>query len=113
MQGRTDLALESEQRAGASGKLEGVIKRERRCEDTGLTVTEIEITTQEAAGLIGRPIGHYVTLSLDSGRFSDRAGAMAAPAITVRREMERTVAVSFPPLFLVFINAEYKLYQAF
>lgn len=89
MQGRTDLALESEQRAGASGKLEGVIKHERRCEDTGLTVTEIEITTQEAAGLIGRPIGHYVTLSLDSGRFSDRAEAMAAEAEILAAELGR------------------------
>lgn len=80
MQGRTDLALESEQRAGASGELSGVIKSERRCENAGLTVTEIELTTDEAARLIGRPIGHYVTLALDSGRLSDRAGAMEAEA---------------------------------
>ena len=38
---------------------------------------------------------------------------MAAPAITVRREMERIVKVSFPLLFFVIIIAEYKLYQAF
>jgi len=91
LQMRTDLALESEQKARVSGELAGVTKRERHSDEAGLGVTEIELITPEAAELIGRPVGRYVTLSLDSGRFSDRAGTMDAEIRVLAEELSKLI----------------------
>lgn len=86
---RTDLALESEQQARASGEIEGVRKRERHSSAAELDITEIEITGSGAAELLGKPIGHYVTLRSTGGRFSDRCGLMEAEAECLAAEIVR------------------------
>jgi len=61
---RTDLALESIY----THKNEGIKQRDR--EETNCKVTEISITTDEAAELVGKPKGNFVTLEFES--FPDR-----------------------------------------
>lgn len=86
---RTDLALESEQQVRASSEIKGLRKRERHSEAADLEITEIEITDTEAAQLIGKPVGHYVTLKSTQGRFSDRCGLMEAEADCLAAEILR------------------------
>ncbi|MBR4555735.1 MAG: GPR endopeptidase [Ruminococcus sp.] len=88
---RTDMALESEQRASASGKIEGIIKKERRCKSCGLEVTEISIVTEEAAGLIGKPAGKYTTIKCSTGRLYDCSGRERQRAELLSRELRRMI----------------------
>lgn len=61
---RTDLAVEAAEdaRAQSAGELPGVVQRETERE--GLTVTRVEITGEEGAALLGKPIGTYLTLDV-------------------------------------------------
>jgi len=68
---RTDLALESAERAEASGGTEGIVKTERSYDSAGLRVTEISIETEAAARALGRPVGKYITVSCCGGRLSE------------------------------------------
>ena len=61
---RTDLALESIY----THDNKGIIKQERQ--EDNCVVTEISITTQEAAQLVGKPMGNFVTLEFQT--FPDR-----------------------------------------
>ena len=62
---RTDLALESVY----THKNEGIIQKEEKQEDC--LVTSIEITTQEASRLVGKPMGNYVTVELENNLGND------------------------------------------
>ena len=86
---RTDLALESMQRAEASGKLPGIMKHEHRCRDAELTITEVDIDTPEASERIGRPIGRYITVSCMKGRLSDYCENAEQRALCLAREIKR------------------------
>lgn len=86
---RTDLALEAEQRVSASGELKGITKRERRYDSAALEVTEIEIETENAAELLGKPVGRYITVKCVSGRLSDSAADAAARAECIAAELGR------------------------
>ncbi len=86
---RTDLAMEAEQQARASGELKGVIKQERTVRSAGFEITEIEITTPDAAGLIGKPMGKYVTVKCSSGRLSDLLFDMSDRAECIAGELTR------------------------
>ncbi len=90
---RTDLALESHQRAEASGRLEGIDKRERRYESAGFEVTEIDVQTEAAARLLGKPCGRYITVRCSEGRLSDRLYDAAAREDCLVRELSRLTAL--------------------
>jgi len=60
---RTDLALEAHEISrGRAAELPGAATRTR--ERNGIPVTEVAVTTQEAARALGKPVGVYVTLDL-------------------------------------------------
>ena len=64
-QARTDLALEArEYLEDANGELRGVIVEEYEKKDMGISVTKVQITTQNSAKLLGKPKGTYVTLEI-------------------------------------------------
>lgn len=62
---RTDLAMESASAHG-KGDLPGVSIS--GWESSGVQITEVEISSQEGARLIGKPIGHYITLECEGVR---------------------------------------------
>lgn len=90
---RTDLALESEQRVRASGEVPGISKRERRCPGTGFEVTEITVETDEAAELLGKPRGRYITVKCRSGRLSELCGSASARAECIAAELRGLIGV--------------------
>ena len=63
---RTDLALEAKElwQESADGltRLPGVIARDH--DRGGIPVTVVEVTSKEGAQALGKPIGHYITLTL-------------------------------------------------
>ena len=60
---RTDLALESRERAAADqGALRGVIFEELQDEKRNVTITKVKIETENGAKAIGKPIGTYLTI---------------------------------------------------
>lgn len=62
---RTDLAMESAGAHGA-GELPGVSISS--WESGGVTITEVQVETEEGARLIGKPVGHYITLECEGVR---------------------------------------------
>ena len=64
-QARTDLALEAREYVeDASGELRGVIVEEYEKKDMAMSVTKVQITTQNSAKLLGKPKGTYITLEI-------------------------------------------------
>lgn len=63
MQIRTDLAVERRDMAGAA-ELKGIISSEKQGESCRASV--IEIISEEGARAIGKPMGKYITLEMDS-----------------------------------------------
>ena len=64
-QARTDLALEAREYVeDANGELRGVIVEEYEQKDAGMSVTKVQITTQNSAKLLGKPKGTYITLEI-------------------------------------------------
>ena len=59
---RTDLAIES--REMFAGEISGVESAAR--DSDGITVTHVNIKTQDGADRIGRPMGNYVTIEIDA-----------------------------------------------
>lgn len=73
---RTDLALEAAQAVADAAGLEGVAQTERT--QDGVTVTVVELQTQEAAERVGKPVGRYVTLDLGAVRRREKEGFQRA-----------------------------------
>ena len=77
---RTDLALEAAEnlQAGgpAAGGLSGVVTRTERRQ--GVSVTEVRILDETGAGALGKPVGRYVTMELESQPFSQQAACLAS-----------------------------------
>lgn len=77
---RTDLALEAAEnlQAGgpAAGKLSGVVTRTERRQ--GVSVTEVRILDETGARALGKPVGRYVTMELESQPFSQQAACLAS-----------------------------------
>ena len=77
---RTDLALEAAEnlQAGgpAAGKLSGVVTRTEQRQ--GVSVTEVRILDETGARALGKPVGRYVTMELESQPFSQQAACLAS-----------------------------------
>ncbi len=73
---RTDLALEAAQAVADAAGLKGVEQTERT--QDGVTVTVVELQTQEAAERVGKPMGRYVTLDLGAVRRREKEGFQRA-----------------------------------
>lgn len=73
---RTDLALEAAQAVADAAGLKGVEQTERT--QDGVTVTVVELQTQEAAERVGKPVGRYVTLDLGAVRRREKEGFQRA-----------------------------------
>ena len=61
---RTDLAVELLENLRGRDEFSGVSEREYERE--GLHIHEAEVTTEQAARLLGKPCGRYLTLSLEA-----------------------------------------------
>ncbi len=63
---RTDLALESVQavKTSVTSEIDGI--RQENYEKAGCTVTQITVENQNAVKLIGKPMGQYVTVEMQS-----------------------------------------------
>jgi spore protease len=60
---RTDLALEAREGiGGTNGRLNGVRSEEYDKEEAEVHVTKVMIDTRNAAKLMGKPVGIYVTI---------------------------------------------------
>lgn len=101
LQRRTDLALEARE-IWESGKkkadrLHGV--ESRQSEREGYPVTTVEITSQEGAQALGKPVGTYITLELpglkrrEEDAFSRAVLALAAELRTVLPQKSDSVLV--------------------
>ena len=79
---RTDLALEAAEnlQAGgpAAGELSGVVTRTERRQ--GVSVTEVRILDETGARALGKPVGRYVTMELESQPFFAAGGVSCLPA---------------------------------
>lgn len=64
---RTDLALEC--REMFADEISGVESKQR--DDDGITITQVNIKTDEGAKRIGKPIGSYITIEIDSMLYDD------------------------------------------
>ena len=82
---RTDLAMESAGAQGA-GDLPGVSIS--GWESGGVTITEVQVETEEGARLIGKPVGHYITLECDGVR-KRQPEARAAVSSLLGEELSR------------------------
>ena len=84
---RTDLALEAQEMAGRAygGKIPGVDFQ--RVEDNGIIVTRMNIVTEEGARIVGKQIGHYVTIEVPGLRKKD-SDLQNRVATTLAREFE-------------------------
>lgn len=82
---RTDLAMESAGAQGA-GDLPGVSIS--GWESSGVTITEVQVETEEGARLIGKPVGHYITLECDGVR-KRQPEARAAVSSLLGEELSR------------------------
>ena len=80
---RTDLAVEAAQlwrEGGGAGELQGVTQQESLRE--GYPVTTVRVLDQEGAKAIGKPVGAYVTITLDGlARREQDAFGRAARAV--------------------------------
>ena len=81
---RTDLAMEAF--GGAGGALPGV--EVRRWEESGIAVTEVLVTDNEAARQLGKPKGSYLTLESALLRERDPDARLAVSAL-LAEEIDR------------------------
>ena len=81
---RTDLALESRERAAADqGTLRGVVFEELQDEKRNVTITKVKIETENGAKAIGKPIGTYLTIE---------APDLLQPEEGIHREISQVLA---------------------
>lgn len=71
MGARTDLAVETARRLSLTKDLEGVTRKIDMFTEAQAEVADITIDTEEAARLIGRPKGRYITLKALDGTFDN------------------------------------------
>jgi spore protease len=87
---RTDMALEARDivRGGSAQEIPGVRSEETR--DDGLVITRVEVSTEEAARLLGKPVGQYVTVDVPA--FKERDSELRVRTMeAVARELARLI----------------------
>lgn len=84
---RTDLALEAQEMAGRAygGNIPGV--ETQRVEEEGMVVTRMNIVSDEGARIVGKQIGHYVTIEVPGLRKKD-SELQHRVAVALAREFE-------------------------
>lgn len=90
---RTDLAAEAHsiwrQSAGETTKLSGVIARQE--EENGIELETVEITSEEGAKALGKPMGRYLTLTLpEGGRATKEFTTLLAKKLTALLQWKDT-----------------------
>ncbi len=91
---RTDLALESIY----THENEGIRKRERT--EKNCTITEISLITEEAAKLVGKPMGNFITLEFQS--FPDReSSALEENAKLIAKELSKILPKNTEKILVV------------
>lgn len=64
---RTDLAVEEQERfPGDGGEISGVSLRKWRESHSDIRMTEVKILDEHGAGIMGKPVGTYLTLEADA-----------------------------------------------
>ena len=64
---RTDLAVEEGERfPGDGGEISGVSLRKWRESNSDICMTEVKILNEHGAGIMGKPVGTYLTLEADA-----------------------------------------------
>jgi len=102
MRGRTDLAIEC--REMFAGEISGVVSSERNGD--GVKVTHIEITDAEGALKIGKPIGNYITIEIDSMDFeNDEAVRRGSEAVC--RELKKMIPSESASVLVVGLGNRY------
>ncbi|WP_028511261.1 GPR endopeptidase [Ruminococcus sp. NK3A76] len=86
MSARTDLASESQYITGGETP-KGVDVKEERSDAARLSITRIEIKTDEASRRIGRPKGRYMTLRASDSSFEAEADCFNERAALLAREI--------------------------
>jgi spore protease len=91
---RTDLALESAQALKASVKqeLSGISQKEYK--QAGCSVTQITVETQDAANQLGKPMGQYVTIEMNSGALDSYSDDFEEQVNMIAGEIKRLVPES-------------------
>ena len=87
---RTDLAMEAFQSANRE-RIPGV--EVNKWEESGVTATEVMVDTEEAARLLGKPIGSYLTLEAPLLREGDPDVRLALAGI-LGEEISRMLSSS-------------------
>ncbi len=82
---RTDLAMESAESCGAH-ELPGVDVS--TWDEGGVQITDVHIQTSEGARLLGKPVGHYITLECEGVRKRD-PDARTAVGVLLGEELAR------------------------
>ncbi len=89
---RTDLALESKERFEADNvEVQGVTLEETYNEDLEIKITNVKITTEKGAKVMGKPVGTYITIE---------APNMSDPDEDYHREISRVLAVEVDKVML-------------
>lgn len=84
---RTDLALEASERLKNSAEsLSGITVTEKELPEAGATITNVQITTKNAAKRMGKPVGTYITmevpdLAVKDGDFHEEISNLLAKQI--------------------------------
>ncbi|MBQ2955177.1 MAG: GPR endopeptidase [Clostridia bacterium] len=94
---RTDLAMESAGAHGA-GELPGVSVS--GWDAGGVQITEVLIENEEGAKLLGKPVGHYITLECDGVRQRD-PDARTAVGVLLGEELARLLPEGKGPVLVV------------
>lgn len=102
MRGRTDLAIEC--REMFAGEISGVVSSERNGD--GVKVTHIEITDAEGSLKIGKPIGNYITIEIDSMDFeNDEAVRRGSEAVC--QELKKMIPSESASVLVVGLGNRY------
>lgn len=114
---RTDLAAELRNEAMKNyakenkGKLDGISERDRDC-GNGISVCEIDITSEQGAKLIGKPMGKYVTVSFPTARDIDFKSLCGVSDVVSQELQAMCGSLEKPPESLMFCGLGNRLLSA-
>lgn len=86
---RTDLAVESARQLSLTQDIEGISRSISINEETQMEITDISIETAEAAKLIGKPQGRYITLKALDGSFDNFSACFEKRAEIIAEQLRK------------------------